>query len=263
MLAAEDMYAGHASCISKMATPRSESWCRHWPALLKQLSMCIWTVNPRFGHGRAWLTISSSLDVVMTSIGCVRNWIRRSSWCRMPDWVRVTTVRQPCWTAVCCITILDWCGKPTHDTQSCQWQNSDSRRRVRRRSQAAPSRVHHLTTKNWNLTGRKPYHSVSARLTYLAADQPHITFAWDTAEFEQQRAGHSRSSARRICVEIGCEGLCMPINGQSKNTKTRTCRFFLKNHTYWWKNLDRCWSRRIFTLRLCGVEEINSSSSSW
>ena len=28
-------------------------------------------------------------------------------------------------------------------------------------------------------------------------------------------------------------------------------------------NLDRCWTRRIFTLRLCGIEEIDSSSSSW
>ena len=27
----------------------------------------------------------------------------------------------------------------------------------------------------------------------------------------RQRAGNSRSSARRICVEIGCEGFCMPI----------------------------------------------------
>ena len=36
-----------------------------------------------------------------------------------------------------------------------------------------------------------------------------------------------------------------------------------KNYTYWWKNLDRCWTRRIFALRSCSVEEINSSSSSW
>ena len=46
--------------------------------------------------------------------------------------------------------------------------------------------------------------------------------------FEQQRAGNSRSSARRICVEIGCEGLCMPIKGQSKTTKKRTCRLLPK-----------------------------------
>ena len=32
-------------------------------------------------------------------------------------------------------------------------------------------------------------------------------------EFEQQWAGNSRSSARRICVKIGCERFCMPIKG--------------------------------------------------
>ena len=36
-----------------------------------------------------------------------------------------------------------------------------------------------------------------------------------------------------------------------------------KNYTYWWKILDRCWTRRIFNLRLWNVEEIDSSSSSW
>ena len=47
-------------------------------------------------------------------------------------------------------------------------------------------------------------------------------------EFEQQRAGNSRSSDRRICVKIGCEGFCMPIKGKSETTKTRTCQFFHK-----------------------------------
>ena len=55
----------------------------------------------------------------------------------------------------------------------------------------------------------------------------------------------------------------MPIKGQSKTTKTITCRFFTKNNTYWGMILDRCWTKRIFNLRLCNVEEINSSSSSW
>ena len=32
-------------------------------------------------------------------------------------------------------------------------------------------------------------------------------------EFEQQWNRNSRSSARRICVKIGCEGFCMPIKG--------------------------------------------------
>ena len=60
-------------------------------------------------------------------------------------------------------------------------------------------------------------------------------FSW----IKQVCAGNSRSSARRICVEIGCEGFCKPIKGQSKTTK-RTCRLFHKNYTYWGKNLDRC-----------------------
>ena len=55
----------------------------------------------------------------------------------------------------------------------------------------------------------------------------------------------------------------MPIKGQSKTAEKRICRLFQKNCTYWWKNLDRCWTRRIFALRSCSVEEINSSSVSW
>ena len=51
----------------------------------------------------------------------------------------------------------------------------------------------------------------------------------------------------------------MPIKGQSKTTKTRTCRFFHKNNTYSRKNLDRCRTRRIFTLRLCGIWRIKDN----
>ena len=40
-----------------------------------------------------------------------------------------------------------------------------------RRAQAAPSRTHHLTTKKMEPGGQKAYHSVSARLAYLAADR--------------------------------------------------------------------------------------------
>ena len=55
----------------------------------------------------------------------------------------------------------------------------------------------------------------------------------------------------------------MPIKGQSKTTKMITCRLFHMNCSYGWKNLDRGWTGRIFALRSCSVEEINSSSSSW
>ena len=38
-------------------------------------------------------------------------------------------------------------------------------------------------------------------------------------------------------LKLDAKGLCMPIKGQSKTTKTRTCRLFHKNHTYWGKEL--------------------------
>ena len=82
-------------------------------------------------------------------------------------------------------------------------------------------------------------------------------------EFERQRAGNLRSAVRRICVKIECGWFCKPIKGQSKTTKTRFGQLIHKNHTYWGKNLDRCWTRIIFNLWLWCVEEINSSSSSW
>ena len=47
-----------------------------------------------------------------------------------------------------------------------------------------------------------------------------------------------RSSARRMCVKIGCERYCMSIKGSSKTTKKRTCQLFAKNSSYWEENLD-------------------------
>ena len=41
-------------------------------------------------------------------------------------------------------------------------------------------------------------------------------------------------------LRFECELFCMPIKGQSKTTKTRTCRLFHNNHTYLGKNLNRC-----------------------
>ena len=35
MLVADKVYVRHAACGSRMATPRSTSWHRHWPAQLK------------------------------------------------------------------------------------------------------------------------------------------------------------------------------------------------------------------------------------
>ena len=164
MLVAGEMHERHAPCSSRMATPCPQSRCRHWFALIEHSSRDLDMVV----HGDD----SSLLEVVMTSIGCLRNWMRSSSWCRK-EWVLFTTVRQPCRTAVWRAATLGWRGKLTHDTQNWQWQSWDSWRRVLRRSQAAPSRVHHLTTRIWSLTGGKPTTCASARLSYLASPTRH------------------------------------------------------------------------------------------
>ena len=91
-------------------------------------------------------------------------------------------------------------------------------------------------------------------------------FSWITKvcdELEQQWNRNSRRSARRICVKTGCERFCMPIEGKSTTTKKRTCRLFTKNSPYWEKELDRYWTREIFSLRIRSVEESNVSSSSF
>ena len=62
-------------------------------------------------------------------------------------------------------------------------------------------------------------YGVEIRISSLNRDSSHSwvrIFSWIKQvcdEFEQQRTGNSRSSARRICVKIGCEGFCMPIKG--------------------------------------------------
>ena len=55
----------------------------------------------------------------------------------------------------------------------------------------------------------------------------------------------------------------MPIKGKKQTTKKRTCRLFSKNSSYWEENLDWYWTREIFSLRIRGIEESNSSSSSF
>ena len=44
-------------------------------------------------------------------------------------------------------------------------------------AEAAQSQVHHWTTRNLNPMGKKAYHSVSARLAYLASERLDIAFA--------------------------------------------------------------------------------------
>ena len=62
----------------------------------------------------------------------------------------------------------------------------------------------------------------------------------------------SWEAVRRICVKI-----------ESKITKTYFCQLIHKSYIYWGENLDWCWTRRIFALRLSSVEETDQSSSSW
>ena len=73
----------------------------------------------------------------------------------------------------------------------------------------------------------------------------------------------SRRSARRICVKTESKRFCMPIEDKSKTTKKRTCWLFTENRSHWEKELDRYWTREIFSLRLWGIEESNLSSSSF
>ena len=59
MLVAEEMHIWRASCSSRMATPRSESWYRQWPAT-RDLDMVV--------HGDDFIVVGDA------------------SWCRKPDW---------------------------------------------------------------------------------------------------------------------------------------------------------------------------------
>ena len=49
---------------------------------------------------------------------------------------------------------------------------------------------------------------------------------------------NSEVQLEEYAFKIGCQRFCMPIKGQSKTTKKRTCRLFLKNSSYWEENLD-------------------------
>ena len=86
---------------------------------------------------------------------------------------------------------------------------------------------------------------------------------WVGHKFEQQGAGRQRAGNLGNAVKIECRWFCKPIKGQSKTTKTRFCQLIHKNYTYWWKNLDWCWTRPRLSLRLSSVEETDPSSSSW
>ena len=48
-----------------------------------------------------------------------------------------------------------------------------------------------------------------------------------------------------------------------QNHKEENLSALYQEQSYWEKNLDRCWTRGIFILRLWSIEEIDVSSSSW
>ena len=111
------------------------------------------------------VTISSSLDVVMTSIGSLKKLNEKLELVQKarlgPGYDSEATVLNRCvlqrlWTDVGSLPATRRVGSRR------AWESS---RRVHRRAQAAPSRVHHLTTKNWCLTGRKPVTACQQDLT--------------------------------------------------------------------------------------------------
>ena len=59
----------------------------------------------------------------------------------------------------------------------------------------------------------------------------------------EQRHRSSWRSAWRTTVTTECEGLCMPIKGQSKTTKKGTCWLFTEYHSDERKELDWYWTR--------------------
>ena len=72
--------------------------------------------------------------------------------------------------------------------------------------------------------------------------------------FEQQWAGNSRSSARRIYVKTGCE---------SKTTKEENLLALHQDSSYWEEKFYWHWTRKIFFPRLWSIVESNVSSSSF
>ena len=64
-------------------------------------------------------------------------------------------------------------------------------------------------------------------------------------------------------LRLNASDFASRLKAKAKPQRRNTCRFFHKNNTNWGKNLDRCWTRRIFALRLFSVEETDESSLSW
>ena len=70
-------------------------------------------------------------------------------------------------------------------------------------------------------------------------------------------------SAWRTSVTTEGEGFCMPIKGKSETAKKRTCWLFTEHHSDERKEVDWYWTRETFSLYVRGIEESDSSSSSF
>ena len=74
-------------------------------------------------------------------------------------------------------------------------------------------------------------YGVEIRICSLNKDnsQSWVRISHGSNKFVIDSHRNSRRSARRICVKTECKRFCMPIEGQSKTTKKRTCWLFTKN----------------------------------
>ena len=132
--------------------------------------MSVRTLIPRFGHGDM---VVHDDDFIVAGCGDDLDWLSQ----KLNEKLELVPKARlgPGYDSEA--TVLNRCVVDDDSGQSWQWQNSDSSRRVHRRAQAAPSRVHNLTMKKWSLTDRKPTTACQQDWAYLAADQPDIVFA--------------------------------------------------------------------------------------
>ena len=62
-------------------------------------------------------------------------------------------------------------------------------------------------------------------------------------------------------LKLNASAFASRSTAKAKPQRRTSASSSMKNNNYWGKNLDRCWTKRIFNLRLWNVKEIDSSSS--
>ena len=173
MLVAEEMHVWHASCSSRMATPRSESRYRHWPAQLEPLSMCVRTLNTRFGHGDDFVVAGDGddLDWLSQKLNEKLELVQKA---RLgPGYDGEATVLNRCVTYS--DSGLTWEADPRHAELAVAELGPQAARPHTSPGGAKPSAP--LDQEELESHGQQAYHSVSARLAYLASDRSDIAFA--------------------------------------------------------------------------------------